>query len=247
MHPIIQSLFDRKSVRAFTGQPVLNKTKNLIIDAGIQAPSAGNQQLYTILDIDDTAIKNRLAELCDNQPFIARAPLVLVMLADTGRWLASYRAAGLTVREPGPGDMLLACADALIAAQNMVTAAAALGLGSCYIGDVLENREEMTALLGLTPYLLPVTLLVFGYPAPQETERPKPARPRREYLVQKNRYSPRTEEELRALHDELNPGKNFNTWMAAFCKRKYMSGFALEMNRSAAGYLAVFCAAPPIQ
>ncbi|MDR2516172.1 MAG: nitroreductase family protein [Spirochaetaceae bacterium] len=243
-HSLLQSLFDRKSVRAFTDRPVPDEIRHLIIDAGIQAPSAGNQQLYTILDIDDQAIKDRLAELCDHQPFVARAPFVLVFLADTRRWLDAYRAAGLAVRDPGPGDLLLACADALIAAQNMVAAASLLGLGSCYIGDVLENREEMTELLGLDPLVLPVTLLVFGYPAPEQAARAKPPRPRREYLVQKNRYTPRTGAELRALHGELNPGEDYDSWMAAFCERKYMSGFAREMNRSAGEYLKAFYSAP---
>ena len=241
-HPLVKSLFDRKSVRAFTDRPVPEDIKNLILDAGIQAPSAGNQQLYTILDIDDPAIKERLAELCDHQPLVARAPFVLVFLADTRRWLDAYRAAGLAAREPGPGDLLLAAADTLIAAQNMVVAASVLGLGSCYIGDVLENREAMTGLLGLDPLVMPVTLLVFGYPAPGAAERPKPPRPRREYLVQKNRYARRSAETLRALHGELCPGEDFDRWMAAFCARKYMSGFAHEMNRSAGEYLKMFCA-----
>lgn len=47
----------------------------------MQAPTAGNQMLYTILQITDQNLKERLAETCDHQPFIAKAPLVLVFLA----------------------------------------------------------------------------------------------------------------------------------------------------------------------
>lgn len=85
--------------------------------------------------------------------------------------------------------MLLACEDAVIAAQNMVMAAHFLGLGSCYIGDILENKEQISSLLCLDHFVVPATLIVFGYPTKQAEERPKPKRPSREYLVRKNRYS----------------------------------------------------------
>ncbi|GMO51615.1 MAG: nitroreductase family protein [Treponemataceae bacterium] len=239
-NPIIHALFERKSVRAFAEKPIAEADKNLIIDAGIQAPSAGNQQLYTILDIEDEAVKERLAVLCDNQPFIAGAPLVFVFLADCGRWQDCYRYAGIQARDPGLGDLMLACEDALIAAQNMVVAAESLGIGSCYIGDILENREAVTALLRLLPYVFPVTMLVFGYPADGRDARKKPPRPQREYLVRKNTYSPLDEQALRKMHSEIHPGQDFDSFMTAFCARKYQSGFALELNRSTRGYLRQF-------
>ena len=75
--------------------------------------------------------------------------MALVFCADCRKWLSFYREAGLTPRKPGTGDLLLAVEDALIAAQNAVTAAESLGIGSCYIGDVMENAEEMKELLKL--------------------------------------------------------------------------------------------------
>ena len=91
--------------------------------------------LYTILDITDAALKARLSETCDHQPFIAEAPVVLVFCADYSRWFSLFRSDCAQTRAPGAGDLMLACCDALIAAQNAATAAEALGLGSCYIGD----------------------------------------------------------------------------------------------------------------
>ena len=139
MNPIIQALFNRKSVRAYLDRPIMPADRDLIIDAAIPAPTAGNQTLYTILDITDQALKDKLAVSCDNQPFIAKAPLVLIFLADCRKWLDCYRFANATPREPASGDFLLAASDALIAAQNAVVVASALGIGSCYIGDILEN------------------------------------------------------------------------------------------------------------
>ena len=82
MNPVIQSLFDRKSVRVFTDREITREEKALILESACQAPTAGNQQLYTILDITDQSVKEALVKTCDNQPFIATAKLVLVFCAD---------------------------------------------------------------------------------------------------------------------------------------------------------------------
>lgn len=240
MNAIIQSLYDRKSVRSFLDRPVEPEVREAILGAAMQAPTAGNQMLYTILDIRDQAIKDRLALSCDNQPFIAKAPLVLIFLADCRRWLDMYREAGARAREPGMGDFLLACEDAMAAAQNAVVAAQSLGLGSCYIGDILERREEHMELLGLDRYTVPIAMLVFGYPSEQQLARKKPGRFGSRYIVQTDRYRRLNGKELRAMLAEAEPGKDFDDYLKAFCERKYMSGFSLEMTRSAEDYARVF-------
>ena len=153
---VLQALSARKSVRVYTDEPVTEAERNAILQAAFQAPTAGNQQLYTILDITDPALKATLADLCDHQPFIAKAPLVLVFLADCRRWLNAYHAAGIEdVRKPGAGDLMLAVADTCIAAQNAVVAAESMGIGSCYIGDVIENVEAMRDALHLPDFVVP--------------------------------------------------------------------------------------------
>ena len=238
----MQAIHDRKSVRAYLEKPISESDQDLILTAALQAPTAGNQVLYTILQIDDQSLKDELAILCDNQAFIARAPFVLIFLADCRRWLDGYRYAGIEVREPGLGDMLLACEDAIIAAQNAVIAAQSLGIGSCYIGDILENKEKTTKLLNLEEYVLPITMVVFGYPTKQQQERQKPRRFNKKYIVQKNRYAPMKANGLIEMFDEVHEeeGYVFSQYMEAFCKRKYMAEFALEMNRSAREYLKSF-------
>ena len=171
---VLQALSARKSVRVYTDEPVTEAERNAILQAAFQAPTAGNQQLYTILNITDPALKARLADLCDHQPFIAKAPLVLVFLADCRRWLQAYKAAGIEdVRTPGVGDLLLAMADTCIAAQNAVVAAESLGIGSCYIGDVIENAEQMREALCLPEYVVPACMLVFGRPTDQQKITPQ--------------------------------------------------------------------------
>ena len=151
MNEVIRQLAARRSVRAFEDRDIPGEVRAAILEAAAQAPTAGNQQLYTILDVTDPQLKARLAETCDHQPFIAQAPMVLIFLADVCKWLDAYREAGCEPRAPGAGDVMLAASDAAIAAQNAVTAAWSLSVGSCYIGDVMERCEEHREMLNLPP------------------------------------------------------------------------------------------------
>ena len=80
MNEIIESLYKRKSMRVYEERTIPEEMKRIILEAAAQAPSAGYQQLYTILDITDKELKVALSETCDNQPFIAKAPMVLVFV-----------------------------------------------------------------------------------------------------------------------------------------------------------------------
>ncbi len=171
---VLQALSARKSVRVYTDDPVTEAERNAILQAAFQAPTAGNQQLYTILNITDPALKARLADLCDHQPFIAKAPLVLVFLADCRRWLQAYKAAGIGMS--GPPVQEICCWPWPIPAsppQNAVVAAESLGIGSCYIGDVIENAEQMQEALHMPEYVVPACMLVFGRPTEQQKARPQ--------------------------------------------------------------------------
>ena len=79
---------------------------------------------------------------------------------------------------------------ATIAAQNAVVAAESMGIGSCYIGDIMENCEAQRELLHLPDYVVPVGMLIFGYPTDQQKSRPKPERVEQKYIVHENGYTP---------------------------------------------------------
>ena len=82
MNEVLRQLHERKSVRVYEDRPIEADVKQAVLDATIQAPSAGNMALYTILDITDPELKQKLSVSCDNQPFIATAPMVLIFCAD---------------------------------------------------------------------------------------------------------------------------------------------------------------------
>jgi len=240
MNETIRQLFDRKSVRVFEDRPINPADKALILEAACMAPTAGNRQLYTIIDVTDQAIKERLVDTCDHQPFIAKAKMVLIFCADCRKWYEGFKATNSAPRKPGAGDLLIAVSDANIAAQNAVTAAESLGIGSCYIGDIMENAEQQRKLLNLPDYVFPAAMLVFGYPTRQQQERKKPARVAMKHIVHENGYRCMNEEEMKSMWEPLAGEKGYEAWMQAFCTRKYNADFSLERNRSVADYLAQF-------
>ena len=240
MNEIIKSLYNRKSMRVYEEKSIPQEMKKVILEAAAQAPTAGCQQLYTILDITDEELKKALSETCDYQPFIAKAPMVLVFCADCKKWYDAYLEAGCEPRKPGIGDLMLAVTDTAIAAQNAVVAAESFGIGSCYIGDIMENAEDVKALLNIPEYVYPACMLVLGYPTAQQQTRPKPDRFSLSHMVCENGYQDKTSEEIQDMFTGHTGAKNYQDWMSAFCTRKYESDFSREMNRSAKIYLKDF-------
>ena len=240
MNEMIRQLFNRKSVRVFEERPVTAEDKALILEAACMAPTAGNRQLYTIIDVTDQAIKEQLVDTCDHQPFIAKAQMVLIFCADCRKWYEGFKATDSEPRKPGVGDLMIAVSDATIAAQNAVTAAESLGIGSCYIGDIMENAEQQRSLLHLPEYVFPAAMLVFGYPTRQQQERKKPNRVAMKHIVHENAYRCMNEEEMQEMWSPAAGEKGYPAWMQAFCSRKYNAGFSRERNRSVAAYLKQF-------
>ena len=240
MNQVIRQLKERKSVRVFTDRSIAPEEVSAILEAAVNAPTAGNQQLYTIIHVTDPQLKEQLAESCDHQPFIAKAPLVLVFCADCRKWYRTFREYGCDSRMPGVGDLMLAVSDTNIAAQNAVAAAQSLGIGSCYIGDIMENAEQQRQLLSLPAYVFPAAMLVFGYPTGQQLERPKPPRSEMCHIVHENSYRDMDARELKQMLSVKAGVGPFEDWIRAFCNRKYNSDFSREMTRSVQVYLEDF-------
>ena len=243
MNEIIESLYNRKSVRVFEDKPIPVEYKELILSCALQAPSAGNMNLYTIIDVTDPKLKETLSQTCDNQPFIAKAPLVLVFCADYHRWHRLFTKYCDKVRTPSVGDLNLATADTLIAAQNCVVAAESLGLGSCYIGDITEDFERHRELFALPQHVVPVCMLVIGYPTEQQKNRVKPLRFNAEDVVFENTYNMSKAEKMDEMlrnREDISEEK-FPEWVEKFLKRKYNSDFSIEMSRSCIEMIKSFC------
>jgi len=209
--------------------------------------------LYSSIDVTDQGIKDTLAKTCDNQPFIARAPMVWIFLADYQRWFDYFLYCGVeevcarqgkTMRRPEEGDLFLACSDALIAAQNAVVAAESFRIGSCYIGDIIEQYETHKQLLNLPQYVFPICMLVFGYPTDQQKKRDMTPRFDQRFILFENGYrqlAPAEFDEMFAERESRLPKGAAMEGIAnvgqAMYLRKFGSDFALEMSRSVREWL----------
>jgi len=177
MNETLKVIDDRRSLRGYDSREISEEHKKWILHSAFRAPTAGNMMHYSIIEVADQKLKDKLVTTCDNQPFIAKAPLVLLFLADLQRWydLFEYsgvpdlcKERGIDYVTPQESDLLLASCDAVIAAQNSVIAAEALGIGSCYIGDIMENIETHREMFNLPKWVFPIALLCFGYPLREE-------------------------------------------------------------------------------
>ena len=248
MNPTIDLIMHRRSTRQYDPTPLTREEKDTILQAAMRAPTAGAMMLYTIIEVEAKGLKEKLAITCDHQPFIASAPYILLFLADYQRWMDLYEAAGcearakelgITPRTPAEGDLVLALMDALIAAQTAALAAESLGIGSCYIGDIVENAGQHRRMFDLPRYTFPAALLCFGRPSSP----PKGALVRRfdqRFIVHQDHYQRFSPQELNDMHlpfgkhsfDAGEYASGAENVVQANYFRKFTAGFSLEMTRS---------------
>jgi len=171
---VFEAIRTRRSVRRFRGDPVPDEALRLILEAATWAPSAGNLQPWELIVVRDEEVKLKLARAALHQMWIAEAPIVIVACANERRSQLGYGERG---------RRLYCICDVSAAIQNMLLAAHALGLGSCWVGAF--HDDEVSEILGLPPGVRPIAILPIGYPA--ESPSPPPRRSLRE-VVHVDRY-----------------------------------------------------------
>ena len=166
----VKLLFERSSCRDFSDKKIPSDVLQLVLEAGIHAPTAGNLQPYSIIKIEDSGMKQKLAEMCE-QSSLAKAPVFLLFCIDlhrNERW-ATLETAPFTATSSFR-HFWVSFQDTIICAQNICTAADSVGLGSVYIGTVIDMPRKLQAMFELPKGVFPVVLLCMGYPP----TRPKP-------------------------------------------------------------------------
>ena len=243
---VLSCIESRSSTRQFsTDATITQDQREAVLHAASRAPSAGAMMMYSIIDIREQATRDQLAVLCDNQPIIAKAPWALVFVVDYCKWIDLFEHAGCLDESfaeqsgcasrphPGLGDFGIAAQDTVIAAQNAVIAAEAVGLGTCYIGDVIENAETVRKLLDLPPHTIPLSMLILGVPRKTRPATPHPT----VNLVMNERYRRADAETLDAQVREMDalfrPHANeAGARVRDIYTRKHTSSFMAEMSRS---------------
>ncbi|MEW6174048.1 MAG: nitroreductase family protein [Bacillota bacterium] len=158
---IISVIGQRCSIRKFTKEPVAREVIENLLEAARWAPSGGNLQPWFFYVVTDEKQRQCLAAAALNQAFIAKAPVVIVVCAEPSRSAQLYGERG---------RHLYCLQDTAAAAQNILLAATAYGLGSCWVGAFDENQIRLC--LGIPAEFRPVALIPIGYPAFRPEKRP---------------------------------------------------------------------------
>jgi nitroreductase len=157
---VFEAIRSRRSIRAYGERAVEQDKLRQVLEAGRLAPSGNNRQDWTFVVVRDASRRRDLVRACRGQKFIAEAPVVIVVCAADGARTMSSGLNGAAV-------------DSAIAVDHMTLAAAALGLGTCWIGafDAPAVAEVIGAPAGVTVcHVLPL-----GYPTETPAPRPRKA------------------------------------------------------------------------
>ncbi len=156
---VFEAITSRRSTRAFERRSVSEEKIEKLVDAARHAPSAGNIQPWEFVIVREPQKKQQLSTAALDQTFITEAPVVIVVCANEARSGQGYGSRGVH---------LYCIQDTAAAIENMLLAACAMGLGTCWVGAF---REELARRVLNTPsHVRPVAIIPIGYPA----EKPAP-------------------------------------------------------------------------
>ncbi|HHW10930.1 MAG TPA: NADPH-dependent oxidoreductase [Firmicutes bacterium] len=173
MNETIQKQLDHRTIREFKDQQIPEEIFRLLIEVARRTATSAGMQASSIIRVTDRDIKKQIAEIC-MQEYVARAPELLIFIVD------QYRNRQIIREKNGPtenaGDMdrfFSAFTDACLMAQNVVVAAEALGLGTVYLGSILNDAEKICEILKLPELTFPVVGLGIGYPGQDPQLKPR--------------------------------------------------------------------------
>jgi nitroreductase len=188
-NPIIETMLNRKSIRAYKPDPIPEEVLETVVRAGQQAPFAS--QLCSLL----------LSRDQEDNPF--KAPLFFIVCVDSHRWERIMAERNWELDCDDLLLLLLGFQDAALMAENMVIAAESLGMGSCFLGGIPFHSKEIINDFKLPPRVFPMVGLTMGYP----TENPPP-RPRypMEFVLFEDQYPEFDDELVRTSMAEMDRG-----------------------------------------
>ncbi len=146
----------RRSVRAFTDQPISEEKLRRVLEAARLAPSASNRQAWKFVVVKDTNKRKALTRAANNQAFVGQAPIIIVAVALMPERIMTCGVPSYAV-------------DLAIAMEHVVIAAVDEGLGTCWIGAF--SQENVRRILGIPDKYKVVTVMPIGYPARETAAR----------------------------------------------------------------------------
>ena len=147
----IDAILSRRSIRKFTIQPVPDQLIKELLEAAMSAPSAGNEQPWHFIVINDRQILDAIPKYHPASQMVKEASVAILVCCD----LQLDKHNGLWVQ------------DCAAATENLLIAVQAKGLGAVWLG-VYPREERVTGLrklLGIPKHVIPFSLIPIGYPA----------------------------------------------------------------------------------
>lgn len=174
MNPTIENMLQHVSVRNFIDQPVTTDQKNALIAAAQHGSSSEFVQAFSIIEITDPTLRNKLSDITISSPHVKKADTFYVFIADLHRQATILRNNQKKLDSiKNMEALLVATIDTTIAAQNMATAAESMGLGICYIGSLRNNIKQVANLLNLPDFTIPLFGMTIGVPATKNELKPR--------------------------------------------------------------------------
>ena len=189
---VLETILHRRSIRRFEPRQIEEDALRQILQAGLYAPSAGGRQGVLFVVCQDREVNERLGRIkrANSRPRMATADSYVSReqpsIADDPRLTNAFYDAPTVITLFAPKNFLFAAEDCAAAAENMMLAADALGIGSCYIGQgwpafAHPYGQEILRRWGVRTDYYAVMQLLLGYP--RETDRHPAPKPRREGRV----------------------------------------------------------------
>lgn len=201
MNDTVHVITAHESVRSFKSQAIPDEMLTAILTAARSAPTSSNLQAYSVIVVDDDAVKSRLAVLAADQSCIVEAPLLLVFCADLNRLRYVAHRQGRDFGGDTLEMFLLASVDAALVMQNALVAAESFGLATTPIGSVRDRPDLIAEELALPEGVYAVAGLCVGFERAGARRGTKPRLPEN-VTIHRNKYSEDAFEEGISAYDE---------------------------------------------
>lgn len=149
---VMQCIHTRRSIRKYQDVPIPFEHVGRVIEAGFQAPTAGNIQDVRYVIVQEKEKRAKIAEACLQQYWMAVAPTHIVVCVDIKRGKQFY---GIR------GERLYSVQHAAAAVQNMLLAAHNFGLGACWVGAF--DEEAIKSICSIPEYARAEAIVTLGY------------------------------------------------------------------------------------
>ena len=157
-------MLEHRSQRRFTTRAVSDELLQLLFACAMSAPSKSDLQQADIIQVRDAALRERIAALLPDNPWVAAAPVLLVFCGNNRRTRQVAQWRGKTFANDHLDAFMNAAVDAGIVLMNFIAAAEAVGLGCCPISSIRNHAQTVSDLLELPEWVFPLAGMCVGYP-----------------------------------------------------------------------------------